>query len=216
MSENNSGNGNSGYRNSGDQNSGDRNSGDQNSGYRNSGNWNSGNQNSGNQNSGNWNSGYRNSGNWNSGDRNSGNWNSGYRNSGYLNTTEPPVRIFNKDTDMSLEDIDFPNFFYFDLVEWVYPSEMNEEEKKEHPFWETTGGYLKSYDYKEAWKRSWDKADEEDRAKLFALPNFDADIFFEISGIDVRQSTQEVVELNGQKYLKSELEEALKHINPID
>jgi hypothetical protein len=200
-----------GENNSGYRNSGDRNSGNQNSGY-----WNSGDRNSGDRNSGNWNSGDQNSGNWNSGYRNSGYWNSGDRNSGYLNTTEPPVRIFNKDTDMSLEDIDFPDFFYFELNEWVSSNNMSEGDKKEHPFWGTTGGYLKSYDYKEAWKRSWDKADEEDRAKLFALPNFDADIFFEISGIDVRQSTQEVVELNGQKYLKSELEEALKHINPID
>jgi len=157
--------GNSGYSNSGYSNSGNSNSGDSNSGYRNSGN----------RNSGDSNSGYRNSGN-----RNSGSWNSGF-----LCTDKPLVRIFNKETQVSRDGIDFPEFFYFDLAEWVESSDMTDQEKADHPFWETTRGYLKTYDYNEAWKSAWDKADEDDRAKLFNLPNFDADIFKEITGIDV-------------------------------
>jgi len=40
-------------------------------------------------------------------------------------------------------------------------------------------------DYKSAFKLSWNKADKQDRAKIKKIPNFDKDMFFEISGIDV-------------------------------
>ena len=40
---------------------------------------------------------------------------------------------------------------------------------------------------KEAFKMAYDKADDEGKKQLFKLPNFDADIFEEISGIDVRE-----------------------------
>jgi len=172
----NTGSGNSGNRNSGNRNSGNRNSGD-----GNSGDWNSGNRNSGDGNSGYWNSGDWNSGDWNSGDGNSGNWNSGSRNSGFLNTNKPKIRIFNKETD--IEDINFPDFFYFDLCVWVNESEMSEQEKKDNPNFYVTQGYLKTYDYKEAWKLSYEKASESDKKKVFDLPNFDAEIFYEITGI---------------------------------
>ena len=191
----NSGNRNSGDWNSGDWNSGNRNSGDSNSGERNSGNCNSGNRNSGNWNSGNWNSGERNSGkrnsgnwnsgNWNSGERNSGNWNSGNRNSGYFNTNEPPVRIFNAFTEVKKENIVFPKFLYFDLTVWVsYDTATEEEKTKYKTEIETCGGFLKTLEYKEAFRRAWDKASKEEHKKLLKLPNWNNDIFREISGID--------------------------------
>ena len=152
---------NTGYANSGDRNSGDRNSGDSNSGHCNSG-------------------------HWNSGDWNSGHWNSGDRNSGFLNTNEPTVRIFNKDTNLKRHEIEFPDFFYFDLCIWISESEMTDEEKKENPNFYVTQGYLKTYDYKEAWKLSYERASESDKKKVFDLPNFDAEIFYEITGIDLR------------------------------
>ena len=157
------------------------NSGDWNSGYRNSGNWNSGNSNSG----------YRNSGNRNSGDWNSGDWNSGNWNSGYINTTKPPVRIFNKETDVLIDDIKFPNFFVFDLTIWVPASVMTRDEIKDHPYYQTTDGYLKTLTYYEAWRESWDRADDKDRRKVLKLPNWDNEIFKEVSGIDVEQELKE-------------------------
>jgi len=179
----NSGDFNSGDRNSGDFNSGDRNSGDRNSGHWNSGHWNSGDFNSGDRNSGDFNSGDRNSGHWNSGHWNSGDWNSGHWNSGFLNTTEPKVRIFNEETDIKREKIDFPDYFYFKLTKWIDFEDMTEEEKEKHPFAEHTEGYLKTYDYKEAWKKSFEKANKEDVAKTLELPNFNYKIFEEITGI---------------------------------
>ena len=161
------------------------NSGDGNSGSRNSGFCNSGSRNSGSRNSGDGNSGSRNRGNWNSGNWNSGNWNSGFCNSGFFNTNTPTVRMFNGDTLYHAEDIDFPSFLYFDLTVWVSYDTATEEEKREHKKEiETCGGYLKTLEYKEAFHLAWDKASKEEHLKLLNLPNWDNEIFKEISGID--------------------------------
>jgi hypothetical protein len=169
-----------------------KNTGSENSGNWNSGNRNSGNRNSGNRNSGNWNSGDWNSGNWNSGDRNSGNWNSGNRNSGFFNTDEPNIRMFNKDTGMKRDDVSLPYWIFFDPNAWVDESEMTDKEKIDNPTYKTTGGYLKEVDYKEAWAKAWEGTTKEERKQLFDLPNFDAEIFKEISGIDVTQDDKPV------------------------
>ena len=154
--------------NSGDGNSGNRNSGYRNSGYRNSGYWNSGDSNSGYNNSGDWNSGDRNSGNRNSGDSNSGDWNSGH-----FNTDTPStIRVFGKEVERDVYDqCDKPSFLYFNLTELV-----NEA--------------LIVKDYKEAFQESYNKATQEDKEKIYNIPNFDADMFFEISGIDVRRDNE--------------------------
>ena len=62
---------------------------------------------------------------------------------------------------------------------------MTQEEKKKNPSYKTTGGYLKTLEYKEAWAVFWRKTSEENRQKFLNLPNFDAEIFREITGIDV-------------------------------
>ena len=194
---------NSGNRNSGNRNSGDWNSGDWNSGNRNSGDWNSGDCNSGNRNSGNRNSGDCNSGNWNSGDcnsgnRNSGDWNSGSFNAcnystGMFNTKEQPLYLFNKPTDFTWGEFKniFPNeynlLFYstFPLSEWVNENNMSDKEKEENPEYKTTGGYLKKRTYHEAWQIMWGSWTKEQQDSIKKLPNFDKDIFKEITGIEV-------------------------------
>ena len=179
----NSGNRNSGDRNSGDSNSGNRNSGDWNSGNSNSGDSNSGNRNSGDRNSGDSNSGDWNSGDWNSGNSNSGNWNSGNRNSGDCNSTEPKLRIFNKETSIIRSKITYPNYFYFDTNKWIEMSEMTNKEKKENVGYETTEGYLKKLDYRKSWIKSFKQTDKKDVSLTLQLPNFNYKIFEEISGI---------------------------------
>ena len=197
----NSGNWNSGNRNSGDRNSGDWNSGNRNSGDRNSGNWNSGDRNSGDRNSGDWNSGDRNSGdwnsgNWNSGDWNSGNWNSGDWNktsfsSGVFNTNEAKILMFNKPSDWTFRDwLDSKarhllNQIKHDLLEWVRPGNMTDAEKEQNPEHTTTGGYLKVLDESECGQKWWDSLSYDDKMVIESLPNFDAKIFEEITGIKV-------------------------------
>jgi hypothetical protein len=192
----NSGNNNSGYWNSGHNNSGYWNSGNWNSGYCNSGYWNSGYWNSGNCNSGLYNSGNNNSGHWNSGhhnsgDYNSGNCNSGDYNSGYFNTNSPDkIRIFNTWIDMTHEEFNKKYNIYAELPlnRWVDKDNMTDEEKSSEPGWETTGGYLKTLDYKEACRVWWGENPERHKDFL-SLPNFNAEIFKEITGIDVEQHT---------------------------
>ena len=126
-----------------------------------------------------------NSGNWNSGDYNSGNWNSGDYNSGFFNTDSPLIRIFNKETNVTRDDIDFPSFLYFNLTVWVSHDTATDEEKEAHKTEiETCGGFLKTLSYKDAFRIAWDKASKEEHKKLLKLPNWDNEIFMDISGID--------------------------------
>ena len=182
--------------NSGNWNSGNWNSGNCNSGNCNSGDWNSGDWNSGNRNSGDWNSGNSNSGNCNSGDRNSGNCNSGDWNAtsfsnGCFNTVSPKIYMFNKPTDWTfgrwfncrarrlLNDIDDCQ------LEYVYLPDMTDEEKAAHPEAETTGGYLKERTTADNARKWWAGLSADDRNVILSLPNFDAAIFKEITGVDV-------------------------------
>jgi hypothetical protein len=187
----NSGDRNSGNFNSGDWNSGNFNSGDCNSGDRNSGNFNSGDWNSGNFNSGDCNSGDRNSGNFNSGDRNSGNFNSGDCNSGFFCTETQKPMFFDKKTDLSWEKALklIPEFNLPVCCEWVRTEDMTEQEKQQYPSHATTGGYLKSnpMPLKESFPIAWAKLSVDEKKKWLCLPNFDADKFLQITGVDVRK-----------------------------
>ena len=195
------------------------NTGADNTGHGNSGHGNSGHGNSGDWNSGDWNSGYGNSGDGNSGDRNSGGWNSGYGNStdretGIFNTTPGKIRCFNKETNLTWDEIDHPDFDEFYLNKWIPESEMTDEEKKADPEFYVRGGYLKTYTWEEAWANYWRDSDEEERQKVLNLPNFDAAVFKEITGIDVEQDTKpETIEIGGTKYqVTDELKDALKNL----
>jgi hypothetical protein len=145
-------------------------------------------RNSGNMNSGDWNSGNMNSGNWNSGDWNSGNWNSGDWNSGFFNNKSPEkILVFGKYVNrFDFESCIKPDFLYFDLCYWVDESEMTEKEKINDPNFYVRCGQLRKRDYKEAFKLSWENADKENRELIRLIPGFDAEIFFDISGIDLR------------------------------
>ena len=147
---------------------------------------NSGDCNSGDCNSGDWNSGNR-----NSGDCNSGDWNSTSFSNGCFNTVSPKIYMFNKPTDWTFEQWlncrarrllneidDCP-------LEYVYLSDMTDEEKAAHPEAETTGSYLKNRTTSDNARKWWAGLDADDRNIIFSLPNFDAAIFKEITGIDV-------------------------------
>ena len=184
---------NSGHRNSGSFNSGDRNSGDHNSGYYNSGYYNSEIFNSGCHNSGSFNSGDHNSGDFNSGSYNSGKRNSGLFNScnfssGIFCTTEPKINIFNMPTNMTMSEFLDSRYYRaiassdFKLTEWIpyTEEEMEKDESKK-----LIGGYLKLYTYKEACRNWWNGMSSKNKAIICSMPNFDANVFKEITGIEV-------------------------------
>lgn len=152
--------------------------------------------NSGDYNSGDYNSGGRNSGNYNSGDYNSGDWNSTNYSTGFLNSEQQPIYMFNQPTNMQREEVynlagiqilnrNFENSW------WIYSENMSAEEKAAHPEHETTGGYLKTVDFKTACKIMWDNLDEEDKEAVRNLPNFDNDVFREITGISVEGENEQ-------------------------
>ena len=182
---------NSGNRNSGDRNSGDWNSGNRNSGNRNSGDWNSGNWNSGNRNCGDWNSGNWNSGDWNSGNRNSGDWNKTNFSNGCFNTKESKILMFNKPSDWTFRDwLDSEaryllNKIQHNVLEWIWSENMTDEEKEKYPEYETTGGYLKELDESECGQIWWYSLSDHEKDIIKTLPNFDAEIFKKITGVDI-------------------------------
>jgi hypothetical protein len=200
---NNNGLYNIGHWNTGDWNTGDRNTGDWNTGHWNTGHWNTGHRNTGDWNTGHWNTGDwntgdRNTGYWNTGHRNTGYWNTGHRNTGYWNTgdrntgyfnflTPETVLVFGKECKYeTIRDAEKPSCLYFNTKEWIEFSDMTDEEKEKNPQSKTTGGYLKCYEYKEAFTKSMEKASKEEIKQIKELPNFDAEVFYQISGFRIK------------------------------
>ena len=142
--------------------------------------------NSGNRNSGDWNSG-----NWNSGNRNSGDWNKTSFSNGCFNTVSPKIYMFNKPTDWTLEHwLNCRARYLLNQIddcplEYVWFDSMTDEEKAAHPEAKTTGGYLKERTTADNARKWWAGLSANDRNIIFSLPNFDAAIFKEITGIDV-------------------------------
>ena len=201
----NTGHRNTGYCNAGDYNTSNYNTGNYNIGYRNSGSYNTGYYNAGNfniggYNTGKYNTGDFNTGNYNTGDLNTGNYNTGSCNTGnynscnfstgFFNSVEQPIYFFNKETTLTRSDLfnlkglEVAN--RLKLSEWIYASDMTEVEKQQHPEYKTTGGYLKTYTYKQAWTNLWEKLDKDEKQAIKDLPNFDKEVFKEITGITVR------------------------------
>ena len=167
------------------------NSGNRNSGNCNSGNCNSGNRNSGDWNSGNWNSGNCNSGNCNSGNRNSGDWNKTCFSNGCFNTESPKIFLFNKPSDWTYQDWLNSDARYIlmncpsNVIAWVWDDDMTDEEKEQHPEYSVTGGFLKHIEKETGRQMWWDGLSDRKKDIVMQLPNFDKDIFKEITGITV-------------------------------
>ena len=179
--------------NQGKANTGFGNTGNCNTGNWNTGDWNTGDLNTGNCNTGDWNTGDWNTGDWNTGDWNTGSYNTCNYSAGMFNTKEQPLYLFNKPTDFTRDEFRniFPNeyalLFYslFPLTEWIDERDMSDKEKKANPSYKTTGGYLKERTYHEAWRIMWDSWTKKQQESIKNLPNFDKDIFKEITGIEV-------------------------------
>lgn len=187
----NSGTCNVGNRNSGNGNVGSYNKGSSNTGTRNVGNRNVGNSNSGSYNSGNYNSGINNIGEYNKGNCNLGDFNKASNVMGCFNTEPQKLKFFDKETDMTLDEwrnsAAYSIMSRIDLIptDWVYPEHMSDEEKAEHPEHETTGGYLKIRDNTDCYSNWWKRLSEKDKNIVKSIPNFDAEKFYQITGIKI-------------------------------
>lgn len=174
-------NGNTGLFNTGHSNTGHSNTGNCNTGDRNTGDWNTGY----------WNTGNCNTGNCNTGDCNTGDWNTGIFNTcdfscGVFCTESPKINIFNVKSEWTMRE--FMETKYYDaivsapfiLTEWV---KYTDDEKRNGPQKNAIGGYLKQYTFRDACKKWWEKLSPDARKTITEIPNFDPDIFFEITGI---------------------------------
>ena len=172
-------------------NTGDCNTGDWNTGDCNTGDWNTGDWNTGNRNTGDCNTGNRNTGNRNTGDCNTGDWNKSSFNTGCFNTEEQKITLFNKPSGMTYREWMDSDARYLlnqipkDVVEWVYEEDMTDEEKAAYPTYETTGGYLKVLDESECGQLWWGSLSDRRKEIIKAIPNFDAEIFFQCTGVRV-------------------------------
>ena len=198
-------NGNTGLFNTGDMNTGymntgDRNTGNMNTGDMNTGDWNTGNMNTGDRNTGDCNTGDRNTGDWNTGNMNTGYMNTGDRNTGMFNvcdrstglfnTEEKTVPIFNKDSGLTWKEIIYKDWYValrrgsFKLTEWIW---YTEEEMEDSPIRQAIQGYLKQYTFEEACLNWWDSLSNEAKELIKTIPNFDKEIFKQITGIEVEK-----------------------------
>ena len=165
------------------------NTGNFNTGYRNTGNYNTGYKNAGNFNTGDFNTGDYNTGNFNTGD-----WNITNYSGGIFNTEQQTIYIFDKPSNWTLEDwlsSDVRNILdcNLELTEWIYEENMSDEEKEQHPEYKTTGGYLKEFEFKEACKNMWNRLTDDEKYRVVTkLPNFDADKFKLITGIEIEKN----------------------------
>ena len=128
---------------------------------------------------------------WNTGDRNTGDWNKSSFNTGCFNTEEQKITLFNKPSDITYNDWLRSDARYLlnqipkDVVEWVYEEDMTYEEKAANPTYETTGGYLKVLNESECGQLWWGSLSDFQKNYIKSIPNFDAEIFEQCTGIKV-------------------------------
>ena len=162
--------------------------GNRNTGDWNTGDWNTGDRNTGNCNTGNWNTGDR-----NTGDCNTGDWNKSSYNTGCFMTEEQKIMFFNKSSDWSYSDWlssearKLLNQIPQNVIGWIYSEDMTDEEKAENPTHETTGGYLKVLDESECGQLWWRGLSDRKKEVIKTMPNFDADIFYQCTGINIKE-----------------------------
>ena len=114
------------------------------------------------------NSGTCNSGDFNSGDFNSGKYNSGDFNivdysNGFFNTASQPVYMFNKITDLTHAEIK-----QLSGIRCLYNHLYH---------------FVNAVTLEEMFAEKWSEFTEEEKQAIRELPNFDSDIFYEITGV---------------------------------
>ena len=148
-----------GVGNMGNRNRGDWNHGDENHGNRNRGNRNEGNRNEGNGNRGNQNEGNRNAGHGNWGNGNCGNINNGNFNLGHYN--QGHFNVGSKVKGMFNKECD--------VSKVIFPNWISR----------------RMHDPGLGWQEAFEQAEQSDLANTLKLPNFSAEIFREITGLDI-------------------------------
>ena len=183
------------------------NTGDRSTGYRSTGDWSTGDWSTGYRSTGDRSTGDRSTGYGSTGDWSTGDWSTSDYSTGVFSTIDDSGwSIFNKETSWDRANWDSSEarslLCRMALTEWVDSSRMTDKEKSENETHKTTGGYLKVYEYKEACNIMWDSFTKEEKEVIKSIPNFDANIFKEITGIDI-ESTKTII-IDGKEIAISE------------
>ena len=129
----------------------------------------------------------------NTGMCNTGDWNKTNNNTGCFMTEERTIEMFNKPSGMTYADWERSTarniLLYMPQnivnIVWTCAENMSDAEKEAHPEFETIGGYLHKEEIKADVQSWWDGLSSNDKETVMSIPNFDADIFFECTGIRV-------------------------------
>ena len=99
------------------------------------------------------------------------------------------LRVFNQDVSETRYDevkkILTDNQIKITLTKWTDYKELEKSEQTATA--KQLGGLLKTFSYEDAWLNFWNEATREHKNCILDLPEFDADIFKEITGIDVKK-----------------------------
>ena len=98
------------------------------------------------------------------------------------------MRFFNKDSNIKRSEFNVKVYPDLKICAWVELSDLPKDEQTESA--KQMGGVLKTLTYKEAWKEYWGRVSESDKKWFTTLPNFSAQIFEEITGINVDENSK--------------------------
>ena len=106
-------------------------------------------------------------------------------------TEQQNIMMFNKPSEWTYQDwLNSEARYYLNqiprnVVEWVCESDMTDDEKEEYPTYKTTGGYLKVLEESECGQLWWGSLSDRQKNIIKSLPNFDAEIFYQCTGIRI-------------------------------
>lgn len=124
---------------------------------------------------------------------NSGDWNKASYCLGCFNTVSQKLKFFDEETDVTFEDWRRSEAYYLlsqiddKPLEWVWACSMSDQEKEENPDWEINDGYLKKRDVSKANLKWWHSLTKRQKKIIQNIPNFNAEKFKLITGIDVNE-----------------------------
>ena len=99
------------------------------------------------------------------------------------------LRVFNQDVSETrydeVKEILTDNQIKITLTKWTDYKELEKSEQTATA--KQLGGLLKTFSYEDAWLNFWNEATREQKNCILDLPEFDADIFKKITGIDVKK-----------------------------
>ena len=112
---------------------------------------------------------------------------------GCFNTVNQKLKFFDKESDVTFEEWRNSDAYYLlrriddAPVEWIWDCDMSDQEKADNPDWEINGGYLKKRDVSQANIKWWKSLSKLKKEEIKNIPNFDAEKFKLITGIDVNE-----------------------------